>query len=77
MEKMLWMEDIVESTQASPFFINSRIDMVTFVDPQKVVTRRNAFLTCPSARNGGELEGGANNGMLKHQFSQVEKDLNL
>ncbi len=53
---------------------NFRVDMVGFVDPHKVVVRRNAFSTFPSAQNGGELEGGENNGMLKHQFSQVEKD---
>ncbi len=77
MERMLWIEDIVESTQPSPFFINSKIDMVSFVDPHKVVIRRNAFSTFPSARNGGELDGGAKSGRSKHQFSQVERDLDL
>jgi hypothetical protein len=43
MEKMLWMEDIVESTQAFPFLTNSRIDMVTFVDLKKVVTTVNSL----------------------------------
>ncbi len=77
MEKILCIEDIVKSTQASPFLTNSRIDMVSLVDPHKVVHRRNAFSTYSSARNGGELEGGAKSGRLKHQFSQVERDLNL
>jgi hypothetical protein len=48
--------------------------MVSFVDPHKVVIRRNTF---SNARNGGELEGGAKSGRLKHQFSQVESDLDL
>jgi hypothetical protein len=39
MEDMLWIEDIVESTLVPPFFINSRIDMVNFVNLHKVVTR--------------------------------------
>jgi hypothetical protein len=51
--------------------------MVSFVDPHKVVIRRNAFSTYPSAQNGGELDGGAKSGRLKHQFSQVERDLDL
>jgi hypothetical protein len=37
MEETLWIEGIVESTQAPPFLINSRIDMAGFVDPHKVV----------------------------------------
>jgi hypothetical protein len=51
--------------------------MVSLVDPHKVVHRRNALSTYSSAWNGGELEGGAKSGRLKHQFSQVERDLNL
>jgi hypothetical protein len=38
------IEDIVESTLAPPFWSNFRVDMIDFVDPQKVVARRNAFL---------------------------------
>jgi len=49
MEEMLWIEDIVESTHAPTFLINSRIDMAIFADPHKVVARRNAFSTLPSA----------------------------
>ncbi len=56
---MLWIKDIVEGTQVPPFWTNSRVDMFGFVYPHKVVARRNIFLAFPSARNGGELEGGA------------------
>ncbi len=42
MKNMLWIEDIVESTLA-PLLTNFRVDMTNFVDPQKVVARRNAF----------------------------------
>jgi hypothetical protein len=39
------IEDIVESTLAPPFWTNfSRVDVIDFVDPQKVVARMNAFL---------------------------------
>jgi hypothetical protein len=54
MEKMLWIEDIIESTQAPPFLTNFRVNMVGFVHPHKVVAKRNAFLALSSARNGGE-----------------------
>ncbi len=56
---MLWIEDIVESTQTPPFFTNSRIDIISFANLYKVVFRRNAFSPFPSAWNGSELEGGA------------------
>jgi hypothetical protein len=46
---MLWIEDIVENTLALPFLINSRVDMVGYVDPHKVVVRRNTFSAFPSA----------------------------
>jgi len=36
MEYMLWIEDIVV---APPFLTNFRVDMVGFMDPQKVVVR--------------------------------------
>jgi hypothetical protein len=49
MEEMLWIEDIVENTQAPPFLTNSKIDMASFVDPHQVVAKRNAFSTLPSA----------------------------
>jgi hypothetical protein len=77
MEQMLWIKDIVESTQAPPFLTNSRIDMASFVDPHKVVVRRSAFLALLRAQNGGESEGGVEIGRLKHQFSQVDGDLDL
>jgi hypothetical protein len=52
MEDMLWIEGIVESTPALPFFINSKVGMASFVDPWKVVARKNAFKALPSARIG-------------------------
>jgi len=64
MEEMLWIENIVKSTQAPSFSTNSRIDLAGFVDPHKVVAR-SAFSALPSARSGGELEGGAESGGLK------------
>jgi hypothetical protein len=45
---MLWIEDIIESMQAPPFFTTFRVDMAGFVHPHKVVARRNAFLALPS-----------------------------
>jgi hypothetical protein len=51
---MLWIESIFESTLVPPFFTNSRVDMVGFVNLHKVVVKRNAFSTFPSAQNGGE-----------------------
>ncbi len=56
---MLWIEDIVENTQAFPFLTNLKIGMASFVDLHKVVVRRSVFLTFPNARNGVELGGGA------------------
>jgi hypothetical protein len=62
---MLWIEDIVVSTSTSPLFTNSRVNMIGFVDLHKVVARRNAFSTFPSAWNRVELEGGAKSEGLK------------
>jgi hypothetical protein len=59
MKDMLWIEDIVENTQAFPFLTNLKIGMASFVDLHKVVVRRSVFLTFPNARNGVELGGGA------------------
>ncbi len=42
-----------------------------------MVTKRSAFSALPSAQNGDEFEGGVESGSLKHQFSQVEGDLDL
>ncbi len=69
--------DIVESTLTPPLFINSRVDMASFVKPHKVIAKRNAFSAFPSVWNGVELEGGIESEELKCQFSQVEGDLNL
>jgi hypothetical protein len=43
--------------------------MASFVNLHKVVAKRNAFSTFPSARNVIELEGGAKSEGLKCQFS--------
>jgi hypothetical protein len=55
---MLWIEDIVESIPAHPFFTNSIVDMASFVNSHKVIAR-NAFSAFPSAQNEVELKGGA------------------
>jgi hypothetical protein len=67
MEDMIWIEDIVESTLTPPFLTNSKVDMTRFVYSYKVVVRRSAFSTLPSAWNGGELEGEVGSGRLKCQ----------
>jgi hypothetical protein len=54
MENMLWIEDIVDSKPTPPFFINFKIDMVDFMDSQKVIIKRSAFSTLTSAQNGGK-----------------------
>jgi len=56
MKDMLWIEDIIENTSAPPFLINSKVAMIGFVDPQKVVVRSSAFLAFPSAPNEIESE---------------------
>jgi hypothetical protein len=38
---------------------------------------KNVFAIFPSAQNGSELEGKTKSGRLKHQFSQMERDLDL
>ncbi len=38
LEEMLWIEDIVQSTQAPPFLTNFKVDMASFIDPHKVIT---------------------------------------
>ncbi len=48
---MLWIEGIVESTPSLPFLINSKVDMAKFMDPRKVVARKNAFKALQSAQN--------------------------
>jgi hypothetical protein len=47
------------------------------MDPHKVLVRRSAFSAFPSAWNEGEPKKGIESERLKHQFSQVERDLNL
>ncbi len=51
---MLWIEDNVKSTPALPFLINFRVDMVNFMDPYKIIARKSAFSSFPSAGNEGE-----------------------
>jgi hypothetical protein len=74
MEDILWIKHIVVTP---PFLTNFRVDMVGFVNPHKVIARRSAFSTFPRAQHEGESKGGTESGGLKHQFSQVEGDLNL
>jgi len=70
---MQWIEDIVKSTQALPFLTNSRVDMVGFVNPHKVVVRKSAFSSFPSAWNGGELEGGVSKEEEKQKILKTMK----
>jgi hypothetical protein len=51
MEDML-VEEIVESTCAPPFWTNLKVDM----DSHKVVAKRSAFSTFPSAPNKSDLK---------------------
>jgi hypothetical protein len=74
MEDTWWIEYIVATP---PFLTNFRVDMTNFMDIHKVVVKRSAFWTSSSAWNESESKGGAKSGGLKHQFSQVERDLNL
>jgi hypothetical protein len=57
-KNMLWIEDIVESTPAPSFSINSRMDIASFVHPHNVITR-SIFSAFSNAQNESELEGGA------------------
>jgi hypothetical protein len=49
LEEMLWIEHIVQSTQAPPFLTNLKVDMASFIDPHKVIIRKSAFLALPNA----------------------------
>jgi hypothetical protein len=51
-----WRENqnIVESTPISPFLTNFRVHMASFVDPCKVIVKKNAFSVHPSTQNGSE-----------------------
>jgi len=51
MEGTLRIEDIVECTILILVFNTFSVDMVRFVDPVKVVTQRNTFLTLVNAQN--------------------------
>jgi hypothetical protein len=42
------MRALFESTPTLPFWTNSRVDMASFVDPQKVIAK-NAFSAFQSA----------------------------
>ncbi len=72
---MLWIDDIVESTPISSFFINSRIDMADFVNPHKVVVRLNAFSAWYDMKMNQKM--GAKSEKLSRQFSQMESNMNL
>jgi hypothetical protein len=74
---MLWIEHNFENTSIPPFLTNTKVDMVDYVDLHKVVVKRIAFLAFLSARNEGESVGEVESEGLKHQFSQMERDLDL
>jgi hypothetical protein len=40
---MLWIENITKSILAPSFLTNSRVDMIGFVNPYKMVARMSAF----------------------------------
>jgi hypothetical protein len=40
-ERHLWIENIVESIYTTPFFSTSNVETVEYVDPQKVVAKKN------------------------------------
>jgi hypothetical protein len=46
---MLWINNIVKSILTLSFLTNSKVDMIGFVNPYKVVVRRSAFSTFLSA----------------------------
>jgi hypothetical protein len=46
---MLWIENIAKSILTPSFLTNSKVDMIRFVNPYKVVARRSAFLAFLSA----------------------------
>jgi hypothetical protein len=50
--------------------------MADFMDSHKVIVK-STFQPFSSARNVGELKGGAKSEELRCQFSQVKGDLNL
>ncbi len=59
-------EDIVESTPSPSFFTNFTINMVGFVNPHKLVAKRNAISTFSSPQNESELETRVENEELKN-----------
>jgi len=61
---------------SSSIWTNSRVDMVGFVYPHKVVAR-SVVSTFWNAWNGVELEDGVKSERLKCEFSQVEEVLDL
>jgi hypothetical protein len=68
MEDMLLIEDIVESTQTPLLLTNFEVSIASFVDPRKVVLRRNTFLIFSSARNGVGSKGGTKSERFKINF---------
>jgi hypothetical protein len=64
---MLWIKDVIESTPTPPFLTNSRIDMVNFVDPHKVIIKRSAFSVFPNAQDENE------NKILKKPWEKKER----
>jgi hypothetical protein len=52
METCYGLKTLLKAHQLPHFFIDSRIDMVGFMNPHKVIARRNAFSAFPSVWNG-------------------------
>ncbi len=56
-ERHLWIENIVESIYTTPFFSTSNVEMVEYVDPQKVVAKKkNNVATLESEQNENVLK---------------------
>ncbi len=69
--------NIVERTKAPPILPVLESTQLVLWILTNWVARKSTFSALPNAQNGGESEGGAKSGGLKHQFSQVEGDLDL
>jgi hypothetical protein len=43
MEDMQWIEDVVQSTRTPLFLTNFKLDIASFVDPCKVVVKKECI----------------------------------
>jgi hypothetical protein len=74
MEDRLWIEDVVA---AFSFVTNLDLTWLVLWIFTWWLLEGMHFQPFPSARNEGESKGGVESEGLKHQFSQVENNLNL